>query len=77
MGAGQADGAVRLVQGAADPGGAWEYGRLEVLQSGIWTIITSRSFRPFGPSEAQVRLRLLYCSEYLMPHHPDKLITFW
>lgn len=33
--------------GAADPGGGWEYGRLEVFFSGFWSIVTA-SFAGFG-----------------------------
>lgn len=44
MHAGDDTGAVRLVGGSAAPGGAWEYGRLEVLVNGFWSIIDEGRF---------------------------------
>ena len=38
--AGQEHGRARLAGGASDPRGQWEYGRLEILWLGAWTIIT-------------------------------------
>ena len=37
--AGPENGAARLVGGSTDPGGLWEYGRLEVLVNGLWTSV--------------------------------------
>lgn len=37
-------GDVRLVGGNAEPGGAWEYGRIEVLVNGFWSIIDEGRF---------------------------------
>lgn len=42
-------GARRLVGGAADPGGAWQYGRLEVAERGLWTPVWDRM--AFGSSD--------------------------
>ena len=58
--AGEDDGMVRLVDGSAEAGGAWEYGRLEVLKDGTWTslvgAICSDRFDRMG---AQVACRSL------------------
>ena len=43
-GAGQDNGQARLVDGSADAGGAWEYGRLEVLIDSVWTVLAEGSF---------------------------------
>ena len=38
------NGQARLTGGSADPGGAWEYGRLEILIDGFWSIIDEGRF---------------------------------
>ena len=50
----------RLVGGSADAGGAWEYGRLEVLIDNIWTFVEEvlRS-QDLGRRGAQVACRSL------------------
>eukprot|EP00892_Ulva_mutabilis_P011614 jgi/Ulvmu1/8825/UM049_0005.1 len=60
----EGDGQARLVDGDADPGGAWEYGRLEVVQDGFWsTVIDALPLRDFeddfGRRAAQVACRSL------------------
>ena len=51
---------MRLVGGSADEGGAWEYGRLEVLINGIWSFV-EEGFAPegLGLRGAQVACRSL------------------
>lgn len=47
--------------GSADPGGSWEYGRVELLIDGVWTVIRDR-FQPsedIGRQGAQVLCRSL------------------
>ena len=56
MCAGQPDGQARLVGGSADAGGTWEYGRLEVLIEGVWSIILEGDL---GRRGAQVACRSL------------------
>ena len=48
--------------GSADEGGAWEYGRLEVLVNSIWSVVEDSFFSPeqdFGRRGAQVACRSL------------------
>ena len=46
--------------GSADEGGAWEYGRLEVLINGIWSFVKEEfSFEGIGLRGAQVACRSL------------------
>lgn len=57
---GRSTGQVRLVDGSADPGGAWEYGRLEVLVNGFWSIINERPLsQDIGRRGAEVACRSL------------------
>lgn len=57
---GQSEGDVQLVQGQADPGGVWEYGRLEVVRDGVWTsLVEWRADRNFGEAEAHVACQTL------------------
>ena len=58
MSAGQPDGQARLVGGSADAGGTWEYGRLEVLIDGVWSIIDELG-TDLGRRGAQVACRSL------------------
>ena len=58
--AGQDNGRARLVGGSADAGGAWEYGRLEVLIDSIWTVLGEEpSGKSIGRRGAQVACRSL------------------
>ena len=58
--AGQDNGLARLVGGSADAGGAWEYGRLEVLINSVYAIVGERSFGVvIGRRGAQVACRSL------------------
>lgn len=54
-------GAVRLVEGRGDPDGAWEYGRLEVIVNGFWTVLKSpgASSLTLGRGGSQVACRML------------------
>ena len=46
--------------GSADAGGAWEYGRLEVLINSIWSVVEEGSFaQDLGRRGAQVACRSL------------------
>ena len=46
--------------GSADAGGAWEYGRLEVLINSIWSVVEDElSVQDFGHRGAQVACRSL------------------
>ena len=57
---GQGNGLARLADGSADAGGAWEYGRLEVLINGVYTILVDRGLiSPIGRRGAQVACRSL------------------
>ena len=58
--AGQDNGRARLVGGSADAGGAWEYGRLEVLIDSIWTVLGEEpNGKSIGRRGAQVACRSL------------------
>lgn len=61
--AGEQNGQVRLAEGRADPGGLWQYGRLEVLINGIWSIVDAdkldREGLSFLRTEAIVACRTL------------------
>ena len=49
----------RLVDGGADTGGAWEYGRLEVLINSVYTTVAERRGSQIGRRGAQVACRSL------------------
>lgn len=59
--AGRQDGQVRMMDGRSDPGGAWQYGRLEVIIKGVWSTIVDRRLRreSLGRRGAQVACRAL------------------
>lgn len=48
---------VRLSDGAASPGGMWEYGRLEIFANGFWSNVCNRE--GFTPDAAQVACKAL------------------
>ena len=51
------DGATRLADGSADPGGRFEYGRLEIFARGFWSNVCNNG--RFTPDSAQVACRAL------------------
>lgn len=55
------NGRARLVDGNADPSGAWEYGLVEVLFTGVWSKLIERTSRDeaLGRRGAQVACRSL------------------
>lgn len=55
---GQRNGEARLVAGRADPGGAWEYGRLEVIVNGVFSTVLD-GFRVLVRRGASVACRSL------------------
>lgn len=54
-----AEGTARLVDGAADPDGAWAYGRLEVVFDGFWTTLSENDDQALGRRGAAVACRSL------------------
>lgn len=59
LSSGSGFGEARLVDGSADPGGEWKYGRLEVLVSGVWSIVDESESGSFGRLGAEVACRSL------------------
>ena len=54
------NGAARLVEGSADAGGGWEYGRLEIIIDGVWTTVGEGTIpEDLGRRGAQVACRSL------------------
>jgi hypothetical protein len=51
------DGSVRIRGGATGPDGKWTYGRVEILNDGIWNTYRANTFRELGPLTATVICR--------------------
>lgn len=74
--AAQLDGKVRLSEGRADSGGFWQYGRLEVLFSGVWSVVLEPAdFQGFKQGIDQAGIQVQFTSS--INEHPDKIWTGW
>eukprot|EP00892_Ulva_mutabilis_P012685 jgi/Ulvmu1/978/UM103_0005.1 len=55
----EVEGTARLMDGSADAGGAWEYGRLEIVFDGFWTRLSENDRQALGRRGAAVVCRSL------------------